>query len=126
MRQRMPELFVGLTAAVLDAEQLRQLLDDDVECDSEHEAFEHRLRDEIGNKAKLPEPGDQEEKAEHDGDGRSQNHILLRVAYHQRCECGGENRRRSRGWRDGELPAGAEDRIGQQAERRCVQSGLGR
>ena len=69
MGQGVPELLVRVAAAVLDANQLRKLLDDDVERDPEDKAFEHRLGNEVGDKAELKESCHQEEEAEHDGDG---------------------------------------------------------
>src|SRR5215469_2797300 len=114
MGKRMPELLVGVPVPVLDAEQLRKLLDDDDECDSKNEALEHRLGDEIGDETELQETGDQEEKAEHNRDRRSKNDVLMLIAYYERRKGRGENRGRSGRRRHRELMAGSEDRVRQQ------------
>ena len=122
----MPELLVRVATAVLDANQLRKLLDDDVERDPEDKPFEHWLGNEVGNEAELQKPCHQEEQAEYDRDRRGQHHELLWIGDRKRRDGRGENCRRSRGRRDRELTAGPENRVGEQAESGGVESGLGR
>jgi hypothetical protein len=48
-----PELLEEVVAAFLDAEQLGNLSDDDRQCETDDEALEDRLGDEVGDE---PEP----------------------------------------------------------------------
>jgi hypothetical protein len=59
VREQVSRLLEEVPLALLDAEDLRQLADDDREREPDDEALQHRLRDEAGEEAEAEEPGDE-------------------------------------------------------------------
>ena len=60
--QGVPQLLIGVPLARHDAQQFRQLLDDDAEGNAEHKSLQHRLGDEVGNETELQNAGQQEQQ----------------------------------------------------------------
>ena len=80
IRDDAPQLLEEVAFLLLDAEQLRHLADDDRQRESDDEALEHRLGDEVGEEAETQQPGGQREHAGHDRERRVKAAKLSPVA----------------------------------------------
>ena len=62
LAEQVPELLEEVALALLDAEQLGQLPDDDRQRQADDEALQHRLGDEVRQEAEPQQPGDERER----------------------------------------------------------------
>ena len=116
--EQSPELLEEVAVGLLDAEQLRDLADDDREREPDDEALEHGLRDEAREEAEAAEPGEQCDHADDERERDRELHELVRSDGSERGDRRGRECR-SRGHRPGHEVARAAEGGVEDQRRRC-------
>jgi hypothetical protein len=111
----------------MDAEQLRDLIEDDDDPDPRLEADEHRLGDEARDEAEAQQPREDQERAREKRQRRRCRQRCGRVArFSERAELGGDEDRERRRAADAEQSRRAEQRVEHHRAERRVQADLHR
>ena len=113
-------------AVGLDAEDLGDLLDGDQQRQPEHEAEQHGLREELRDPAELEDPGRDRDEAGQDRERRGQGDVLGAPGGGELRDGRRRHDRDRRGDRHDQLARAAEQRVGEQPDRRRVEGVLGR
>ena len=126
LAHQLRELAEEAGAAALDSEQLRELADGDDQGEAGHEAGQHRAREEVGDEPGAREAGGEQQRADEQGEQRREGDEAAAVAEGERRDGGRRVRRDRRARPDRQLPAGAQDGVGEQRRQRGEEPGLGR
>ena len=110
-------------AAAFNAQQLGQLADADDQSEAGDKAGEHRAREEVGDEPGAREPGHQQQHADEQREQGGESDEAAAVAERERRDGGRRVRGDRRARPDGQLSAGAEDRIGEQRRQGGEQAG---
>ena len=120
------ELVDRVAVGALDPEQLRELLDGDVDRETEDESLDDGPREELGDEAESQEPGDQEEAAGEQDEGGRVRHVGAGACRGEPGDGRGEEDGGGRGARRDQVAARAEHGVRGEGRQERVETGLRR